>query len=81
MTPAKVPLDPAGHVASPCNNVCTLHEPSGWCRGCLRTLAEITAWATMTDADKRGVWQALPARRVAWRAWRAGRDPSTEAAS
>jgi predicted Fe-S protein YdhL (DUF1289 family) len=39
---------------------------TGWCEGCQRTLAEIAAWGGLSDADKRAVWQALPARREAW---------------
>ena len=50
-------------LASPCNSVCRMNARTGWCEGCLRTLAEITAWSTMGDADKRGVLQALASRR------------------
>ena len=63
-----------GRLASPCNSVCTIHEASGWCRGCLRTLAEIAGWAAMDEVDKRAVWLSLPGRRVAWRARRVGID-------
>ena len=71
-----IPHDEMGRLASPCNSVCTMHDDSGWCRGCLRTLAEIAGWAAMDEADKRAVWLSLPARRVDWRAWRNGRKPS-----
>ena len=54
-------------VASPCVNVCAMDEASGWCRGCLRTSAEIADWAAMGDDDKRAVWRLLPVRRAAWR--------------
>ncbi len=53
-------------VPSPCINVCRMDAATGWCEGCQRTLAEIAAWGGLSDADKRAVWQALPARREAW---------------
>ena len=52
-------------VASPCSNVCRIDPRTGWCDGCLRTLDEIAAWATMSDDDKRAVWDALARRRIA----------------
>ncbi len=52
-------------VASPCNDVCRIDENSGRCLGCCRTLDEIARWSTMSDAHKRAVLDALPARRVA----------------
>jgi predicted Fe-S protein YdhL (DUF1289 family) len=52
-------------VPSPCINVCRMDAASGWCEGCLRTLAEIATWSAMPQTDKRAVWQVLPARREA----------------
>lgn len=49
-------------VPSPCRNVCRMHEASGWCAGCGRTLDEIAAWSVLDDAAKRAVWALLPAR-------------------
>ena len=49
---------------SPCMSVCEMDDASGLCRGCLRTLDEITAWGNADDAFKRQVWQAI-AERVA----------------
>ena len=51
-------------VASPCNGVCRIDERSGWCAGCARTLAEIAAWSTLSDEDKRRVRSALALRQV-----------------
>jgi predicted Fe-S protein YdhL (DUF1289 family) len=51
---------------SPCINVCRMDAATGWCEGCQRTLREIGRWGGMSDADKRAVWQVLPARREAW---------------
>lgn len=53
-------------VPSPCINVCRMDAATGWCEGCRRTLAEIAAWGSLSDEDKRRVWQALPARKQAW---------------
>jgi len=39
---------------------------TGWCVGCQRTLQEIAAWSSLSDADKRAVWHGLPARHEAW---------------
>jgi len=47
---------------SPCRNVCVMHEASGHCVGCGRTLDEIALWPVLDDDDKRAVWSQLPAR-------------------
>jgi predicted Fe-S protein YdhL (DUF1289 family) len=39
-----------------------MHEPSGHCVGCGRTLDEIALWTVLDDDDKRAVWALLPAR-------------------
>lgn len=49
-------------VESPCKNICRMHEPSGHCVGCGRTLDEIALWSVLDDDDKRSVWALLPAR-------------------
>jgi len=50
-------------VASPCNSVCTMNATTGLCEGCLRTIDEIIAWSTMSDDEKRDVWDALALRQ------------------
>ena len=55
--------DPA-EVSSPCTGVCRMDERSGWCVGCARTLAEIAAWSTLSDEQKRRVRDALTLRNV-----------------
>jgi predicted Fe-S protein YdhL (DUF1289 family) len=47
---------------SPCIKICTYDSESGLCRGCGRTLEEIGAWFSMTDAERRAVMAALPDR-------------------
>lgn len=61
-------------VASPCIDVCRIDARSGWCEGCQRSLAEIAAWGTMADAQKRAVLGQLAQRRAAMRPARAAKD-------
>ena len=49
-------------VPSPCKNICVMHEPSGHCKGCGRTLDEIALWSVLDDDDRRAVWALLPER-------------------
>jgi predicted Fe-S protein YdhL (DUF1289 family) len=49
-------------VETPCVNICLLDPATGACLGCGRTLAEIASWASMSDAERRAVMAALPAR-------------------
>lgn len=58
------PRHPDGRIASPCINVCQMHEPSGLCRGCARTLSEIAGWSRAEDAERARIWALLPARRA-----------------
>ena len=53
-------------VASPCISVCRMHEPTGWCEGCLRTLDEIAFWSVLDERDKFAVRVELDRRRVEW---------------
>ena len=52
-------------MASPCKNICRMHEPTGWCEGCARTIDEIAAWPRLGDDARRAVWALLPARQEA----------------
>lgn len=60
MSSAPAPL------ASPCINICRMDEPTGWCEGCLRTLDEIAAWGSLTDAQRAELLARLPDRRAQW---------------
>jgi hypothetical protein len=40
-----------------------MDERVGLCKGCLRTIEEITAWSTMSEADKQAVTAQLLVRR------------------
>jgi hypothetical protein len=63
-------------VASPCISVCRMHEPTGWCEGCLRTLDEIAFWSVLDEDDKRAVRIELDRRRVEWRRLRTETPPA-----
>jgi len=47
---------------SPCVNICVIDQPSGYCVGCGRTIAEITAWSTLTPAERASVRAGLAGR-------------------
>lgn len=49
-------------VASPCISLCEMAPNTGLCRGCLRTLDEIAAWASASDDYKRAVWLEIGLR-------------------
>jgi len=41
-----------------------MNEETGYCRGCFRTLQEITGWERYDNAQKQKIIEALPARRA-----------------
>ena len=54
-------------VLSPCTNLCTLDPTTGLCLGCGRTMDEIVKWAGYSEAERRAIVAALPARMAASR--------------
>ena len=50
-------------IPSPCTSVCQIDAISHLCKGCFRTLDEITAWSTSTDAMKQKVWLLIAERK------------------
>jgi uncharacterized protein len=50
------------NMPSPCSSVCVMNAPSGWCRGCLRTLEEIGDWSSLDEVGKRQVWKVIGQR-------------------
>jgi predicted Fe-S protein YdhL (DUF1289 family) len=50
---------------SPCLKICVMEPGSKLCRGCGRTIEEITAWSTLNDGERRRIMASLPARLVA----------------
>lgn len=49
-------------VPSPCIFECRIDQNTGFCRGCGRTLSEISYWTRLTDAERAAIVAALPAR-------------------
>jgi predicted Fe-S protein YdhL (DUF1289 family) len=56
-----VPPEP-GSIASPCVDVCTLDDATGWCRGCGRTIMEISNWSAKPAGERLAIRAALPKR-------------------
>ena len=48
---------------SPCINVCQLDARTSLCRGCYRTLDEISVWSEASDNDKRLILESVVKRR------------------
>jgi hypothetical protein len=48
---------------TPCVNICLLNEETGHCVGCGRTIEEIARWSAMSNAERRSIMAALPARQ------------------
>ena len=46
---------------TPCIDVCQINQTNGFCEGCWRSIAEITAWAKMTPSERRVIMADLPA--------------------
>ena len=60
-------MNPAGQadVPSPCILECVVHQGHGYCLGCWRTLAEISAWHRYSNAEKTGALAQIEHRRTA----------------
>jgi len=52
-------------IDSPCNRICVVEETSGFCRGCYRTLSEISYWAQFTRAEKFALLEKIAQRKAA----------------
>ena len=51
-------------IETPCIKVCVMDPATGLSAGCARTLDEIARWGTMSEAERREIMTALPARRA-----------------
>ncbi|NND93007.1 MAG: DUF1289 domain-containing protein [Granulosicoccus sp.] len=51
------------HIASPCQGLCRIDEPTQWCAGCQRTIEEITRWSTMDSEQRLAVLAACLERQ------------------
>ncbi len=50
-------------IPSPCTNICQMETSTGLCRGCFRTIDEITAWSRSDDASRQQILVAIAKRR------------------
>ncbi len=50
-------------VESPCVRICVVDETRDICRGCYRTLDEISKWASYTRAQKLALLDELAQRK------------------
>jgi len=57
--------DAPGPAPSPCISLCQMDAGTGLCVGCQRTIEEIVAWGSATDAERRAVWREIARRRDA----------------
>jgi predicted Fe-S protein YdhL (DUF1289 family) len=55
----------AAAVESPCVRECVIEDATGCCRGCFRTLDEISFWVSYTPAERQRVLAAISLRRAA----------------
>ena len=49
-------------IETPCEKICIVDQPSGLCRGCGRSLAEIERWTAYSDGERARVMNELPQR-------------------
>ncbi|MBB3382077.1 MULTISPECIES: DUF1289 domain-containing protein [unclassified Rhizobium] len=47
---------------TPCILVCSIDQNTGYCFGCGRTSAEIGAWMSYSDDERRQIMEMLPER-------------------
>lgn len=57
-----MPAPPLRVFDSPCKSVCRIDDRFDWCVGCKRTRAEIKAWSTASETEKRDILALLPGR-------------------
>ncbi len=50
-------------VQSPCIKICELDSQTNICKGCLRTMNEISNWVFLTESEKLKIVEKLPKRR------------------
>jgi predicted Fe-S protein YdhL (DUF1289 family) len=55
-------------IETPCEQICIVDQPSGLCRGCGRSLAEIERWTAYSDGERGRIMDQLPRRLEAMNA-------------
>ena len=49
---------------SPCIGICQIDLCSRYCKGCYRTIDEISEWYFATDDEKKQIINAIEERRI-----------------
>lgn len=49
---------------SPCRSLCQMDPVTKLCRGCLRTIEEITLWSQLSDTERTTVLHNIDERRL-----------------
>lgn len=52
-------------IESPCNKICVIEQDSGLCRGCYRTLNEISRWARYSRTEQLALLATIARRKTA----------------
>ena len=55
-------------IETPCEQICIVDQPSGLCRGCGRSLAEIERWLAYSEGERNVIMGDLPRRLEAMNA-------------
>ncbi len=55
--------DKLTEVPSPCIKQCEMNFKTGLCKGCYRTIKEITDWGIMTNSQKLHVLELIKSRK------------------
>lgn len=75
---AEAPVDKAlleQLICSPCISVCVMDAPTGFCKGCWRTLDEIAQWPRLMRPQRLEILGRLADRRGAKSLTDRGRGP------
>ena len=49
-------------LSTPCLKICVMDPSARLCQGCGRTMAEITGWLRMSEAERLAIMATLPER-------------------
>ena len=55
-------FDPWEPMSSPCISLCEIENTTGFCRGCARTLHEISFWTRYSPEERKAIGQQLKLR-------------------
>lgn len=50
-------------IKSPCIKVCAINTSSGYCKGCYRTIDEISSWMFLNNKEKKIILTKIETRK------------------